>query len=76
MRYGRPSWVRSWTKSYDQTWFGRSGLSRMQEPSFSQSRLRFFCFGGTFSPSRCQMRSTRLWFTCQPAWFSSAVTGL
>lgn len=24
------------------------------------------CLGGTFSPSRFQIRSTRLWFTCQP----------
>ena len=29
--------------------------------------------GGTFSPSRRQIRSTRLWLTCQPAWRSSAV---
>jgi hypothetical protein len=55
---------------------GATTGNRTQEPSFSQSRLRFFCFGGIFSPSRRQMRSTRLWFTFQPAWFSRAVTGL
>ena len=60
----RPSWVRSWTKSYDQTWFGRSGRSRTHEPSFSQSRPFFGCFCGTFSPSSRQIRSTLLWFTC------------
>ena len=27
-----------------------------------------------FSPSRRQMRSTRLWLTCQPSAWSSAVT--
>ena len=31
-----------------------------------------FCFCGTFSPSR--RRSTRLWFTCQPALFGKPVT--
>ena len=30
----------------------------------SHNRPRFGCFAGTFSPSRRQMRSTRLWFTC------------
>ena len=30
-----------------------------------------FCFCGTFSPSR--RRSTRLWFTCQPALFGKPV---
>ena len=52
----------------------RSGLSRTQDPSFSQSRPFFACFSGTFSPSRRHMRSTRLWFTCQPALFSIPVT--
>jgi hypothetical protein len=38
IRILHPSWVRSSTKSYDQTWFGRSGLSRTQDPLLSQSR--------------------------------------
>ena len=29
---------------------------------------------GTFSPSRCQIRSTRLSLIVQPAWRSSAAT--
>ena len=29
---------------------------------------------GTFSPSRRQIRATRLWFTCQPSARSNAVT--
>ena len=45
----------------------------MIEPSFSQSLPLFGCFFGTFSPSRRQMRSTRLWFTCHPSSLSSAV---
>jgi hypothetical protein len=32
----------------------------MQDPSASQSLPRFGCFCGTFSPSRRQIRSTRL----------------
>ncbi len=64
VRNTRPSWVRSWTKSWDQTWFGRSGRRRTQEPSPNQSRPFFACFCGIFSPSRRQIRSTRLWFTC------------
>ena len=56
MRKARPSWVRSWTKSYDQTWFDRAGLSRTHDPSLSQRRPRFGCFIGTFSPSRRQIR--------------------
>ena len=43
------------------------GPGRMQEPSFSQRRLRFGCLAGTFSPSRRQIRSTRLSLTSQPA---------
>ena len=35
----------------------------MQDPSLSHGRPLFGCFAGTFSPSRRQMRSTRLWFT-------------
>jgi len=34
-----------------QTWFGRSGRRRMQDPSLSQSRPFFGCFAGTLSPS-------------------------
>src|SRR6476620_1157474 len=32
----------------------------MHEPSASQSLPRLGCLWGTFSPSRCQIRSTRL----------------
>jgi len=46
----------------------------MQEPSASHSRPRLGCRGGTFSPSRFQIRSTRLSFTSQPASRSKAVT--
>ena len=42
-------------------------LSRMQDPCASQSRPRLGCFSGTFSPSRRQIRSTRLSLTTQPA---------
>src|SRR5262249_60449027 len=35
---------------------------RMHDPSVSQSLPRLGCFGGTFSPSRRQIRSTRLSF--------------
>lgn len=45
-----PSWVLASTKSYDETWLGRSGLSRTHGPSLSQSRLRFGCLMGTSSP--------------------------
>ena len=55
----RPSWVRSITKSYDQTWFGYSGRWRMQEPSANQSRARLGCFCSTSSPSCRQIHSTR-----------------
>ena len=37
---GRPSWVRSIAKSYDQTWFEYSARRRRQEPSANQSRAR------------------------------------
>src|SRR5207237_9558009 len=66
MRNLRPSWVRSSTKSYDQTWVGRSARSRMHDPAFSHSRPRLGCLAGTFSPSRRQIRSTRLSLTSQP----------
>ena len=36
------------------------------------SRSRFSCLAGTFSPSRRQIRSTRLRLTCQPACRGSA----
>ena len=62
-----PSWVRSPTKSWAQTWSGRSGRSRTHDPSPSRSRPRFGCLLGTLSPSRRQMRSTRFLFTAQPA---------
>src|SRR5437763_16748735 len=43
MRNLPPSWVRSSTKSYDQTWLGRSARSRMHDPSFSHRRPRLGC---------------------------------
>ena len=46
----------------------------MSREGFSQkSTLLLGCFRGTFSPSRRQMRSTRLWFTCHPLLFSIPV---
>ena len=48
---GRPSCVRSITKSYDQTWFGYSARRRIQEPSAKQSRARLGCVCCTFSPA-------------------------
>lgn len=54
---------RQWRGSYDQTWLRYSGLSRTQDPSFSQSRPFLDCFSGTFSPSRCHRGSSRLSFT-------------
>ena len=39
----------------------------------SHSLPRFGCFCGSFSPSRRQMRWTRLAFTCQPSVLSKAV---
>ena len=81
MRNVRPSSVRSCTTrsaakggeaySYDHTWLGRSGRSRTHEPSLSHRRPRFGCFFGTFSPSRRQIRHTRLTFTRQPSLTSS-----
>ena len=41
----------------------------MQEPSASQSLPRLGCLWGTFSPSRCQIRSTRLSLIIQPQQF-------
>src|SRR5215813_12988107 len=43
----------------------------MQDPSASQSLPRLGCLCGTFSPSRCQIRSTRLSLIIQPACRSS-----
>jgi len=42
---------------------GRSARSRMQDPSASQMRPCLDCLAGTFSPSRRQIRSTRLSLT-------------
>ena len=39
---------------------GQHGRRRMQDPSLSHSLPRFGCFCGTFSPSRRQMRWTRV----------------
>jgi hypothetical protein len=50
-----------------------SGLSLTHDPSFSQGLPLFGCFFGTFSPSRRHMRSTLLWFTCQPRSLGNAV---
>jgi hypothetical protein len=54
-------------KAGDQTWLGRSARSRMHDPSFSHRRPRLGCLAGTFSPSRRQIRSTRLSLTSQPS---------
>ncbi len=70
----RPSCVLACTRSYAHTWSRRCGRSLMHEPSVSHSRPRLGCFLGTFSPSRRQIRSTRLWFTRQPSSRSIAVT--
>jgi hypothetical protein len=45
----------------------RSGRSRMQDPSLSQSRPRGFCLAGTLRPSRRQIRWTRSLPTHHPA---------
>ena len=66
-RNGRPSCVRSATKSYAQTWSRYSGRNRMHDPSFNHNLPRFGCLLGTFNPSDLQIRSTRLWFTHQPS---------
>ena len=59
--------VRAAMKSYDQTWLGCSARSRMHEPSLNHRRLRLGCLAGTFNPSRRQIRSARLSFSCHPA---------
>src|SRR5205807_10214014 len=48
--------------------------SRMHDPSASQSLPRLGCLGGTFSPSRRQIRSTRLSLIIQPACRRSSAT--
>ena len=48
------------------------GPQAMHEPSVNHRRPRFGCFWGTFSPSRRQIRSTRLSLTSQPASRSKA----
>ncbi len=73
-RTGLPSRVRRATKSYAHTWFCRCGLRRTQEPSVNQSLPRLGCLAGTLSPSRRQIRSTRLWFTLHPSRCSIALT--
>ena len=42
------------------------GLSLTHDTSFSHSRPLLGCRAGTLSPSRRQLRSTRLWFTTHP----------
>ena len=74
-RYLRRSRVRSSTESQLHTWLRWVGLRRMQDPSFSHNRLCFGCLDETLSPSRRQMRSTRLGFTIQPSARNNAVTG-
>src|SRR5262245_46963200 len=48
----------------------------MQDPLVSQSLPRLGCLWGTFSPSRCQIRSTRLSLIVQPAWRRSAANAV
>jgi hypothetical protein len=48
--------------------------SRMHHPPASQSLPRLGCLGGTFSPSRRQIRSTRLSLIIQPACRNSSAT--
>jgi hypothetical protein len=50
------------------------GRSRMHNPSVDQSLPRLGCLSGTFSPSRRQMRSTRLSLIVQPAWRNCPAT--
>ena len=47
-------------KAIGHTWFLFSGLSLAHGPSLSHSRPLLGCLAGTFSPSRRQIRSTRL----------------
>jgi integrase len=50
----------------------RRPVKRMHDPSASHSRARLGCRAGTFSPSRRQIRSTRLSLTSQPPRRSSS----
>ena len=68
-----PSCVLVATKSQAHTWLGLSGRRRTHDPSLSHSLPLFGCLRGTFSPSRRQILSTRLWFTDHPRSLSSAV---
>ena len=70
----RPSWVRSATKSYDQTWFLNSGFKRKQDPSLNHNLDRLGCFDGTLSPSCLQILAKRLWLICQPSRVRSWLT--
>jgi transposase len=55
------------------TAYTQAADERTRDPSLSHRRPRLGCFAGTFSPSRRQIRSTRLTFTTQPAFRNSAV---
>jgi hypothetical protein len=70
---GRPFLVLSWTKSQAQKWFLLSGLSLTLDLSFSHNDPLPGCQGGTFSPSRRQIRSTLWWLASNPAPLSGAV---
>ena len=72
-RSGRPSCIRSLTKSSDQPWLGRAARRRVQEPSGAQPRRRCRGLRGTRRPSWRQRRSTRWWVTRQPSARSGAV---
>ena len=52
----RPSWVRSATKSYDQTWFLNSGFKRKQDPSLNHNldRLAFIVLPSLFKYRKLQ----------------------
>ena len=76
IRNGRPSCVRSATKSYDHTWLGRSGRWRTQDPLASQRRARLGCFCGTGRPSCRQIVDTRSFPTLQPSCLTRSVTVL
>lgn len=59
----------------EMAWESASLRRTQYDPSASQSVALLGCFcGRILSPSRRQIRVTRLWFTCQPASPSIAVT--